>query len=183
MTARTIGRANRARGVALEDALEAQHGLYRAEGRAFMTRVPTPVTVIGRTTVDARGRACFRACFAARTGVDFVGYIGAGIGTPVALEAKTHAGADAWDSGLDPGTGHGVGGGGMTREQSEQLDAYDMHGHAYVILSAWGAVWRIDFHDLARHVYKARRRTVRPGEVESIGRRLVGVDWIRESEA
>jgi hypothetical protein len=176
MTARTIGRANRARGVALEDALEAQHAAYRSEGRAFLTRVPTPVTVIGRTTVDARGRACFRACFSARTGVDFIGYVGAG--TPVAIEAKTHAGADAWDSGLEPKTGHGVGGGGLTREQSEQLEAYSLHGHAYIILSAWGAVWRIEFGDLARHVYQVRRRTVRPGEVEFIGRRLVGVDWI-----
>lgn len=178
MTARTIGRANRARGIALEEALELQHGIYRAEGRAFLTSVPTPVTVIGRTTVDARGRACFRACFAARTGVDFVGFVDCGCVTPVAIEAKTHAGADAWDSGLDPETGYGVGGGGLTREQSEQLDAYDMHGHACVILAAWGSVWRIDFRDLARHVYQARRRTVRASEVESIGRRLVGVDWI-----
>lgn len=178
MTARTIGRANRARGIALEDALEAQHGLYRAEGRAYLTRVPMPVTVIGRTTVDARGRACFRACFAARTGVDFLGYSGNGIGVPVALEAKTHTGGDAWDSGLAHETGHGVGGGGLTREQSEQLEAYDLHGRACIVLSAWGAVWRIDFRDLSRHVCEVRRRTVRPGEVESIGRRLVGVDWI-----
>lgn len=180
MTARTIGRANRARGIALEDALEAQHGLYRAQGRAFMTRVPTPVTVIGRTTVDARGRACFRACFSARTGVDFVGFVDCGCVTAVALEAKTHTGDDAWDSGLAPETGRGVGGGGLTGVQSEQLEAYSLHGHAYIILSAWGAVWRIDFRDLMQHVCSVRRRTVRPSEIESIGRRLVGVDWIGE---
>ena len=178
MTARTTGRANRAQGLALEDALDAQHAIYAAQGRAHMTRIPTPVTVIGRTTLDARGRACFRACFAARAGVDFVGWARPnGQVVPVAVEAKTHSGEDSWDSGVDA-SGYSVGDAGVTPGQVRQLDTYAHHGIACVVLSAWGATWRVDWHVLLGHVQRVRRRTVRPGEVESIGTRLVGVDWL-----
>lgn len=180
MTARTTGRANRAQGLALEDALDAQHAIYAAQGLAHMTRIPTPVTVIGRTTLDARGRACFRACFAARTGVDFVGWARPnGQVVPCAVEAKTHSGDGAWDSGLRPGALFGVGCGGLTIEQAAQMRTYVLAGcHAVIILRAWGATWCIDYEDLATHVDDVNRRTVRPTEVGDIGRRLVGVDWL-----
>lgn len=180
MTARTTGRANRAQGLALEEALDAQHAIYAAQGLAHLTRIPTPVTVIGRTTLDARGRACFRACFAARTGVDFVGWARPnGQVVPVAVEAKTHAGDDAWDSGLRPGALFGVGCGGLTIEQAAQMRTYVLAGcHAVIILRAWGATWCIDYEDLATHVDDVNRRTVRPTEIGDVGRRLVGVDWL-----
>lgn len=179
MTARTIGRANRAQGLALEDALEHRHAQYHAHGRAHMTRIPTPVTVLGRTRVDARGRACFPACFAAHSGVDFVGWARvSGVVLPVALEAKTHSGDDSWDSGLIPHHRRGVGGGGLTEQQVDHLRAYGDGCVSLVVLRAWGETWRIGFADLAAHVERVDRRTVRPGEVEAIGTRLVGVDWL-----
>ena len=178
MTARTIGRANRAQGLALEDALDHQHAQYHAQGRAHMTRIPTPVTVLGRTRVDARGRACFPACFASKTGVDFIGFgVVGGRAVPIAVEAKTHSGEDSWDSGVDA-SGYSVGDVGVTPGQVRQLDTYAHHGIACVVLSAWGATWRIDWRLLLGHVQRVRRRTVRPSEVEAIGARLVGFDWL-----
>ena len=79
------GRANRGKG--LEDALEAQHDAYAAQGFAFVKRQYPKVIKRGRRAGAAAGQALFAASPLA---VDFMGALADGRG--VAIEAKETAG-------------------------------------------------------------------------------------------
>ena len=157
-----------AHGYALERALTAQHDVYRAQGVADVRQVPTPVTVLGRTLLDKRGRACFRGVFAARTGVDFIGWAKLPhYPLPVCLEAKAHLGAESWSiSSVSP-------------DQAAQLDLAEHAGCiALVVLAAWGDVWALPWMALDLHRERVGRATLRAAEAGTVGYRCRGYDWL-----
>lgn len=167
---------SKANGEALEAALDVYHGHLATQGRAWVRRVGVPVKVLGKPSVGERGRWYFRACFDGYQGVDFIGHDSAG--RAVVLEAKSHAGAEAWQSGIGPG-GDPMVSGALGHPQWVELVTAERCGSlALIILSAWGAAWSMAPSDLTRHTASVRRSTVRPDEVQSIARRLRGVEWL-----
>ena len=86
MTTSAAAASSRALGEAWERELERYHQVLTASGKAWLTKVPTPVAVMGPTRTDARGRTAFPACYSARASVDFVGLLAGG--NAVAVEAK-----------------------------------------------------------------------------------------------
>jgi penicillin-binding protein-related factor A (putative recombinase) len=154
-------------GVQLERILCAQHDLYRARGWADIVQVPTPFSVLGRTTPDARGRTVFRGAMAARAGVDFVGWVWSGRAVPVLAEAKAHSGSGAWS--MDA----------VLPQQAEQLDRGVLAGViSVVLLHAWGRLWVCEWARLRGHETATGRRTVRPSEAEAVGQPANGYDWL-----
>lgn len=104
--------------------LAAAHGSH-------VHRIPTPVTVMGRTTQDARGRATFRACFAARQGVDLAGYIIAGDRPmPVAIEAKAAHVTSRWSFADALGLSRSA----PMGHAAMMLDRYDRDGALAVVM-------------------------------------------------
>lgn len=171
------GRAARARGESLELDLDAYHATLAARGLAWVRRVGTPTKVLGKTTVDARGRTCFRAAYTGRQGADFVGQDFSG--NHICIEAKSHAGPDAWDSGIAP-PGDAVGGVGiMPAQWAELCRAAFVPSSAIglVVLRAWGSTWAIHPAEICAHVIRVGRRTIRPGEASSVGTEIPGVAW------
>ncbi len=171
-------RANRARGESLEQMLDAYHRTLAAQGRAWVRRVGTPVKVLGKVSRDARGRSCFRAAFDGHQGADFVGFDH--MGRHICLEAKVHSGAGAWDCGVSPDGGSGASGALDGSQWLELVFSESAGATALVILHAWGGWWAIRPCQILKHVSLIGRRTVRPTEIETIGRRLVGVQWMDE---
>ena len=173
------GRTSRARGLAWEAQLDAYHAQLRAQGRAVIVRVPTAATVIGRTTQDARGRTGFRAVWAARTGVDFVG--GARIAgrpsAPVAIEAKTCT-TERWDFAAALGATTSPGPQWLELEAVNRLD-----GFALVLLD-WGAhgQWSWTFGAL-RGLRSECRASVSPEECARYAVRIHGPRWLDAMDA
>ena len=177
LTRSQVGRAARAQGERLEDWLDAYHQTLARDGVAYMRRVGAPVSVLGRVSVDVRGRHLFQAAWDGYQGVDFVGHDGGG--RHIALEAKSHSGPDSWDSGVDP-SGRCVEGGALQPRQWRELQLVaGCAGLALIVLQAWDNCYRISPALLAEHVARVGRRTVRASEVESIGWRLTGVRWFQ----
>jgi hypothetical protein len=175
LTRQQVGRSARAQGERLEDWLDAYHQTLARDGVAYMRRVGAPISVLGRVSVDKRGRHLFRAAWDGYQGVDFVGHDAGG--RHIALEAKTHSGPDSWDCGVDP-SGRGVEGGALQPRQWRELQLVaGCAGLALIVLQAWDHCYRISPALLAEHVARVGRRTVRPSEVESVGWRLSGVRW------
>jgi penicillin-binding protein-related factor A (putative recombinase) len=159
-----MSRASRANGEAFEAALDAYHAHLAARGIAWIRRVGTPVKVLGKTSQDARGRTYFRAAFDGHQGCDFQGY--AANGVHIVLEAKSHAGPDAWDSG-------GI----SERQWSELVTAEDCGCIAGILLRAWGETRLMSPSELWHHVETVGRRTVR--QSDEVGQSIRGVEWWR----
>lgn len=171
---KAAGRAARDNGESLERALDAYHATLAARGIAWVRRVGMPVAVLGKVSVDPRGRHIFRAAFDGRQGVDFTGVTREG--RHVAIEAKSFAGDGAWDCGIDPTSWRSTGNGALQPEQWEELWRVQLQGAcAVIILRAWGGEWSMSPRYLAEHVRKAGRRTVRPDEIDSFAAR--GLQW------
>lgn len=171
-----MGIASKANGEALEAALDVYHGHLATQGRAWVRRVGVPVKVLGKPSVGARGRWYFRACFDGHQGVDFIGHDSAG--RAVVIEAKSHAGADAWQSGIGP-RGDPMVSGALEHAQWKELLVAEATGcTSLIILSAWGAVWAMTPLALRIHTASVGRSTIKPDEVQSIARRLRGVEWL-----
>ena len=169
------GRAARSAGESLESRLDAYHAQLAAQGTAFVRRVGTPVKVLGKTSKDGRGRTYFRAAFDGHQGADFSGFDSKG--RHICIEAKSHDGLGAWDSGIDP-SGEVGASGALDGPQWRELRQSELAGAvSLIILHAWGGVWAFSPHSIDAHARFAGRRTVRPTEVSTIGRRLVGVQW------
>lgn len=169
-----LGRAARARGLALEDALDAYHAHLLARGDALVRRVGTPVKVLGKVSHDARGRNVFKAAFDGPQGVDFVGIMRGGY--HVAIEAKSHAGDGAWDCGIEA-NGECLGRGAIKPAQWAELrSVVALGGCAFVILAAWGSVWRLWPFQICDHVRDSGRRTFRQADMARFGQ-LTGVEW------
>ena len=173
------GRTSRARGLAWEAQLDAYHAQLRAQGRAVIVRVPTAATVIGRTTQDARGRTGFRAVWAARTGVDFVGGArSSGRLWPCALEAKTCT-TERWDFAAALGAWP-VG----PRPQWLELEAMHRLGGSALVLLDWGAhgQWAWTFGSL-RGLRSECRASVAPEECARYAVRIQGPRWLDAMDA
>jgi hypothetical protein len=172
------GRTSRARGLAWEAQLDAYHAQLRAQGRAVIVRVPTAATVIGRTTQDARGRTGFRAVWAARSGVDYIG--GASCGGrlwPVAIEAKTctterWAFAEALGATTSPGP------------QWRELEAMNRLDGFPLVLLEWGAhgQWSWTFGTL-RGLRSECRASVTPEDCARYAVRIQGPRWLDAMDA
>ena len=159
-----MSRTSRANGEAFEAALDAYHAHLAARGIAWVRRVGTPVKVLGRTSQDSRGRTYFRAAFDGHQGCDFQGFTLDG--RHIVLEAKSHAGPDAWDSG------------GISERQWAELVTAERAGCVSVILlRAWVETRVMLPSELRAHVEAAGRRTVR--RVDIVGRSIAGVEWWR----
>ena len=159
-----MSRTSRANGEAFEAALDAYHAHLAARGIAWIRRVGTPVKVLGKTSQDARGRTYFRAAFDGHQGCDFQGFTLDG--RHIVLEAKSHAGPDAWDSG------------GISERQWAELVTAERAGCVSVILlRAWVETRVMLPSELRAHVEAAGRRTVR--HVDIVGRSIAGVEWWR----
>lgn len=172
--AKDAGRRARDNGESLERALDAYHATLAARGIAWVRRVGAPVAVLGKVSVDPRGRHIFRAAFDGKQGVDFTGCTREG--RHVAIEAKSHAKDVAWDSGIDPAKWTATGNGALQHEQWEELWRVQMQGAcAVIVLRAWGGEWCMSPRFLAEHIRKVGRRTVRPDEIDSIAIR--GLRW------
>lgn len=169
------GLESRTKGERLEQVLDAYHAQLAAQGLAWIRRVGTPTKVLGAVKSDRRGRRVFQAAFDGEQGADFVGIDARGL--HVAVEAKTHAGRDAWDSGIDPGGDAAEWGALSSRQWDEVRRAEMLGGTGMVILEAFGRVWSIHPSALVRHVAAAGRRTVRHCEIHTFARPLVGVAW------
>lgn len=173
------GRASRARGLAWEAQLDAYHAQLRAQGRAVIVRVPTAATVIGRTTQDARGRTGFRAVWAARTGVDFVG--GARIcgepSVPVAIEAKTCT-TERWMFAEALGATTTPGPQWLELEAMNRLDGFSL------VLLDWGAhgQWSWTFGTL-RGLRAECRASVTPEDCARYAMRIQGPRWLDAMDA
>lgn len=168
------GRRARDNGESLERALDAYHATLAARGIAWVRRVGAPVAVLGKVSVDPRGRHIFRAAFDGKQGVDFTGCTREG--RHVAIEAKSHAGDGAWDCGIDPVKWVATGNGALQSEQWEELwRVQQYHGAAVIVLRAWGREWYMAPRPLAEHVQRVGRRTVRPDEIDAIATR--GLQW------
>lgn len=163
------GRTSRARGLAWEAQLDAYHAQLREQGRA----------VIGRTTQDARGRTGFRAAWAARTGVNFVGGARSdGAAVPVAIEAKTCT-TERWDFAVALGAWP-VG----PSPQWLELEAMNrLYGFALVLLD-WGAhgQWAWDFVTL-RGLRSECRASVSPEDCARYAVRIQGPRWLNAMDA
>ena len=170
------GRASRSAGESLESRLDAYHAQLSARGVAFVRRVGTPVKVLGKTSKDPRGRTYFRAAFDGFQGADFSGFDAKG--RHICLEAKSHAGPGAWDCGIDPAGDVGASGAIDGPQWVELRRAESAGAVSLIILQAWGEAWAIRPAALVYHVHKEGRRTVRPTEIASIGRQLLGVQWM-----
>lgn len=171
---KAAGRRARDNGESLERALDAYHADLAARGVAWVRRVGAPVAVLGKVSVDPRGRHIFRAAFDGKQGVDFVGHTRSGI--HVAIEAKSHASESAWDCGIDPVRWTATGNGALQHEQWEELWRVDLQGGlAVIVLRAWGMERFMSPRFLAEHVRKVGRRTVRPDEIDAIAAR--GLRW------
>ena len=170
---RDSGRAARAHGAALEDAIDRYHAHLGLSRLAYVRRVSTPVTVLGPVKADPRGRRVFRAAFDGLQGVDFVGHTQTGV--HVAVEAKSHAGDGSWDCGIDP-SGACTGTGAIQPAQWAELQTVERCGGvAVVVLRAWGGEWHMTPSRIAEHVQRVGRRTVRPDEIDAFARR--GLQW------
>lgn len=169
------GQSSRSAGERLEQVLDTYHAQLSAQGVAYVRRVGTPVKVLGKTSKDPRGRTYFRAAFDGFQGADFAGFDAKG--RHICLEAKSHAGPGAWDCGIDPDGGVGASGAIDGPQWAELRRAESAGAISLIILQAWGEAWSIRPAMLAMHVYGSVRRTIRPAEVATIGRRLVGVQW------
>lgn len=169
------GRVARAAGESLESRLDAYHSQIAARSVAFVRRVGTPVKVLGKTSKDARGRTYFRAAFDGYQGADFSGFDSNG--RHICLEAKSHAGTGAWDCGIDPSGEVGASGAIDGPQWRELRQAEHSGAVSLIILQAWGEAWAISPHSIDAHARFSGRRTVRPAEVSTIGRRLAGVQW------
>lgn len=79
-------------GTALETALEHQHALYAAEGRAFVQRLPVPTRHVGEAPPGCPVGS-FLAVRTVRSTTDYVGVLGAGrlAGRGVFIEVKSCA--------------------------------------------------------------------------------------------
>jgi hypothetical protein len=166
-------RAARAHGEAFEAALDAYHAQLARQDLTCVRRVGTPTRVLGPVRPDARGRSCFRACFAGPQGVDFVGHLGDG--RAVLIEAKSHAGPGGWDSGIDAHARSVGAPGGLGPEQWGQLRDAERCGAVALIVLSFGAAGARTFTpaELVEHVGSECRRTVRPAD--DLG--VVGWHW------
>ena len=170
-------RAKRSRdvGAELELDLAAMHDDYRARELADIEPIPTPVTVLGRTAKDDRGRTCFRAAWAARVSVDFAGFLTDG--RPVRIEAKASDG-DALR--LDR----------VHARQREALERCERAGGLALLIVRLGSVtwvvdawrlrdfgpsasWNVDRLDVLGRRCQARR-------VKKDGVFRMGPDWLME---
>lgn len=171
----TTGRKARDNGEALEAQLDEYHRELAARGTAFIRRVGTPVKVLGKVSLDARGRSYFRAAFDGHQGCDFIGFDNCGI--VVALEAKNHAGARSWDCGVDP-DGEARGKGALQPLQWAELCRVEKaRGFAFVILRAFGSVWRLRPDAIRRHVETHKQRAMSREHLHVVARELQGVRW------
>lgn len=169
------GRRARADGESLEEWLDSYHTRLARAGIAWVRRVGTPVSVLGRVSVDRRGRHIFRAAFDGYQGVDFTGF--SSEGRHIVLEAKHHGADGSWDCGISP-DGRAVDGGALNARQWDELvRAHAQQCLSLVILRAWDSCWALSVESIEGHVRRAKRRTIQPGEIAQIGRRLRGVEW------
>lgn len=167
------GRRARDNGESLERALDAYHATLAARGIAWVRRVGAPVAVLGKVSVDLRGRHIFRAAYDGHQGCDFAGHTAAGL--HVVIEAKSHAGDGSWDCGIDPDGGASGNGALQPRQWLELRRAELTHCGAVIVLRAWGREWHMTPYRLIEHVERVGRRTVRPDEIDAIATR--GLQW------
>ena len=180
-TAATRGRSSQRRGSQWEDALSDYHDLLSRANKAHIQQVPTPVTVLGAVKPDARGRRSFPACFAARSGVDFVGVLAGG--RSVYLEAKTCS-TERWEfaAALVAPTASRVPG----PEWESLTRCRALGGLALVLLdwsSAGAGFWAVDF--AALEILRDRGaasvgQTTLAGLPSTLVRPIQGVRWLPE---
>lgn len=173
------GRASRALGEAWQAALDAQHALYAASGRAVIVRIPTPVLVMSRTATDARGRTTFCAAWSARASVDYVGCLDDG--RCVAVEAKATQ-AERWDWASSLGAPTATGAEGI--EWATLRRVYSLGGVAVVLL-AWGArhyvvPWSTLRDDRAQGAASWSHGDMTEAVARGAARRIMGADWLSE---
>jgi hypothetical protein len=104
--------------------------------------------------------------------VDFVGHLADG--RAVLIEAKSHAGAAGWDSGIDARGRTGTSGG-IRPDQWGQLCQAKRCGAVALIVVSFGLAGARTFTpwELVQHVHANGRRTVRP--TDELG--MFGWQW------
>lgn len=178
-SATSRGATSKARGDQWERELSLYHERLAIAGKAHIQRVPTPVTVLGAVSSDARGRRAFPAVFASRAGVDFVGLLAGG--RAVYLEAKTCS-TERWDfsAALGAPTQSRVSG----PEWESLARCRALGGLALVVLdwsSAGAGFWSVDFSalELLRDRGAASvGQTTLAGLPETMARPIQGAQWM-----
>lgn len=173
MTTSASAAGSRALGEAWERELGRYHDQLSASGKAWLTKVPTPVAVMGPTRNDARGRTTFPACYSARASVDFVGVLAGGNAVAVEAKATRHP---RWHFGQQlqaPTVGKPAGIEWTTLERM-----HHMGGLAVVVLDwgthgTWACLW--DALAEAKSMHKA---SAAPEEMPTLGARMVGAAWL-----
>lgn len=160
------GRKARDAGESWESALSSMHAMYAREGRAHIVKVPTPALVMGRTTHDARGRTCFRASWAARTGADYIGTLAGG--RSVVLEAKSSGDARI---GIDAVRPH----------QAGALDqCHALGGLALVVVRLSTGAWVVPWLRWADAPAGRREKSLTAEDLDARGSRIDSArpDWM-----
>jgi hypothetical protein len=165
--------SSRALGEAWERTLEAYHGILSSTGKAWLTKVPTPVAVMGPTRTDARGRTAFPACWSARASVDFVGLLAGGGG--VALEAKATR-APRWHYAQHLGAPTMGKPAGVEWTALERV--HRMGGLAVVVLDwgthgTWACLW-----DALGEAKERGKASAAPEDMPLLGARMAGAAWL-----
>lgn len=178
-SATSRGATSKARGDQWERELSLYHERLATAGKAHIQRVPTPVTVLGAVSSDARGRRAFPAVFAARAGVDFCGVLAGG--RAVYLEAKTCS-TERWPfaAALGAPTQSRVEG----PEWESLARCQRLGGLALVVLdwsSAGAGFWAIDFsalETLRAHDAASVGQTTLAGLPSTMARPIQGAQWL-----
>lgn len=165
--------SSRALGEAWEREVERYHEVLLASRLAWLTKVPTPVSVLGPTRTDARGRTQFPACYSARASVDFLGVLAGG--NAVAVEAKaTRAPRWHWAQQLFAPTASKVAG----VEWSTLERVHQFGGLALVVLD-WGSHGKwVFFFDALREAKERGKASCAPEELRSLGAQMQGAAWL-----
>lgn len=172
MTRVLAGRMARARGEAWELALEGEHAAYLRQGLADVVKLPTPALVLGPTRRDARGRTTFPACWAAKASADFEGVIRGG--RAVRVEVKRRQGNRI----------------GIAEVQPQQLAALErchrLGGLALLVVRLeaggdQGGTWAVQASALWTRPDGPRTWTAR--QLDELGVRVLGADWLRAARA
>ncbi len=178
-TSTSRGATSKARGDQWERELCVYHQRLAIQGKAHIQRVPTPVTVLGAVSSDARGRRAFPAVFAAKAGVDFCGVLAGG--RAVYLEAKTCS-TERWPFAAALGAPTSSRVSGPEWESLSRCQA--LGGLALVVLdwsSAGAGYWAVDFsalETLRAHDAASIGQTTLAGLPSTMARPIQGAQWM-----
>lgn len=155
----TAGRRARATGEKTEDALDAQHRVYAAQGLAYVVRLPTPMRVLGAVT---RGQC--RAVFERRSSVDYLGVVHTG--RAVAVELKRRAGKRLAVDDVEPHQWHAL------------AEVERMGGLALVVVVLDTGAWACRASRMRADADERGARSWTDVDLDRCGARLRGLDWL-----